>query len=147
MWEHEQISMSFSLNDKESSLIKLSAAALRIEDTADITKLGFDSLLTPYEFKLQLEKTLKLALTPEETGALIDYVRCNTGENHSKYYLKKRGNASDLIDGRVFGNKFCRIRAEAWRIHGREQKVIADKILSLRLKGQNVDMAPSVLGR
>lgn len=131
-YEDEHVTFRYSAEDTSTMLHKLSEAALKFEEQSDIAKLGFGAFLSPYEFKVQVEKTFGIKLSSEEAGAMTDYFKKET-----ELY----------VDGIAFGKKFGRIRADAWRRHSLVQREIAKKTLKLRKMGQNVENYTQCLGR
>ena len=52
--------------DDESALDKLRQVALRWDSSSFSTTKGFEQMLSPLEFKAQLEKTFNIPFTPQE---------------------------------------------------------------------------------
>lgn len=77
MWEAEQI-LNFTSEDYSSAMGKLEQVALRW--SADYDPLvqsglaGFEAYLTPYRFKLQIEKSFGVRLNGAEVVIMIQWM-------------------------------------------------------------------------
>ena len=95
----------------------------------------FKCHLTPYEFKMQLEKSFNLKVTSAELGALVQ--RFTRISDHSR------------VDGEAFLNKFLALHHyEVERRHNmRREKFFVKRLLSERAKQLDSQLFPRVLGR
>jgi hypothetical protein len=69
-WESEQIT-SFVDEDYESAMRKLADAAFRFDSSSyvdSVTISGFEAFLTPFEFKMQVERSFNLKMTGAEVS-------------------------------------------------------------------------------
>lgn len=72
-WEAQQISQS-SPEDYQSAMLKLSEAAFKWDPTNHIDSLfiqGFEAFLSPYQFKIQIDKSFGVKLTNGEVKQTI----------------------------------------------------------------------------
>eukprot|EP01038_Epipyxis_sp_PR26KG_P008892 gene8892-11995_t len=131
-WESSQIS-HFTSEERDTALLKLSEAAYQWDaEDVSVTK-GFEAYLTPYEFKLQLEKSLHLKLSGSEVGALIHEFTTRSGEN--------------CVDGILFIKKLISIQRKAFELE--EEKKVKFKLLKQQsaLLYQCPEIFPKALGR
>lgn len=66
--QDEQVSFEYTSEDKERVLKVLADASLKFDDAIDPVRYGFSSLLTPYDFKLQIERVINVRLNAAEAG-------------------------------------------------------------------------------
>ena len=103
-------------------------------DSSDLaTTQGFMAKLSPYEFKMQLERSLGLSLTGEETGAVIKKFSTLEGEH--------------CIDGVLFLKKFIGLKKRAEREFAAKRKENAKWKKRALAMGQQSDILPPILGR
>lgn len=101
-WEASQIADSFTNEDTESVMKKLAEAALKWDPGDRIEALyiaGFQAHLTPFQFKMQIDKSFGLKLTNAELAAVIAAFKTREGEY--------------CIDGHLFLIKFQALRSRA----------------------------------
>ena len=97
-WRKEQV-QSFTSDDAEIAMQKLSEVALTWDNSNFIDAIccsGFQSHLTPYEFKTQIEKSFGIRLTKGESGALLEKFSTREGEY--------------CIDGELFLKHFTQLK-------------------------------------
>ena len=111
-WEADQISISiFQPEEADRGIARLSEVALRWESSDSSNLQGFDTFLSPYGFKLQLERSFKLKLSGPECGAI------------SRRFSTKEGEC--CVDGRAFLNFFTRLQQE---VKGEHKKHYLNKV-------------------
>jgi hypothetical protein len=64
------IDYGYKREDKEEAMHKLSNASRNYTEPFDAVKLGFSAILTPHEFKEQVERCLNLRFTAAEAGTI-----------------------------------------------------------------------------
>lgn len=132
LWASEQI-LPFEPADMESATQKLTNTALKWDSSDPVTTQGFMAKLSPYEFKMQLERSLGLRLTGEETGAVISKFSTLEGEY--------------CIDGVLFLKKFIGLKKRAEREFAAKRKENAKLKKRTLAMGQQSDILPPILGR
>lgn len=152
-WESEQVT-EFTTEDYDSAMHKLADAAFRWDphnyiQCAAIS--GFEAFLSPYEFKMQVERSFNLRLTGAEVSA-SDEVHFNssnfsvvqTGSLISSFSTRE---GEYCVDGYLFLKKFRSLQSLGWENHEKIQvinRMAKNRTLEL---GQNTDILPKLLGR
>lgn len=151
----------FTDYDTQSAMDKLEVAAFKWDQTNYIEATyvnGFEAFLTPYDFKLQIDRSFGVRLTGAEVSNstcshwLLSYswVICPVSSflqlgSIIKKYSTRPGD--HCIDGYLFLKHFCSLRDkkqrefEASKVRFQQKK---ERILNM---GQHIDILPKMLGR
>lgn len=135
--EDDQI-QDFDPEDLESALEVLAKKALFWDHSSDVgvaTQYAFETFLTPFEFKLQLEASFDVKLSGAELGALI-----------STYSTRGREHRA-CIDGYLFLKKFIALQTAAREEDKLLQERNRKKREAVNAMNQKVDYNTKIIGR
>lgn len=134
-WQAAQVKSSRP-EDEESVMRKLENIALKWDSCSDISDLklkALDSYLTPYDFKVQLARSLGLKVTGSECGALLNR-------------FSSRPNEAASVNGNAFLKFFTRLKKETKIEHKKVLEHLAARKARVRGLGQAEVVGPA-LGR
>lgn len=135
-WEAGQIA-NYTNHDVDTAFRKLQHLTLSWNALSEVDVCylqGFDMMLTPYQFKIQMTKGIGGRLSGAEIAALISV-------------FQTAGAGEQSVDGRAFIRKFHELRREEARAQAQMLASLGDKKKKVMSMGQNVDFLPKCLGR
>jgi hypothetical protein len=134
-WEDAQIK-KYTDKDYISVMMKLREAAFNWDPTNHIESVfvrGFEAFLSPFQFKLQIEKSFNIKLTGAEIGSLVAEFTTRDGDY--------------CVDGYLFLKRFASIQRQQWEEHQRNIEIFRKLKEKTMEMGQNSQILPKSLGR
>ena len=136
-WQAEQVG-SFTPADEASVYAKLHHVALHWDSTSDLNQLklrGFAMMLSPFEFKTQVERSFGLRLTGAECGALL-----------KRFIVAAREREHACVGGQDFLKFFVALRRDSRLAHRHTLDKLAARKQRVKSMGQAEVCNPN-LGR
>lgn len=129
-WESSHISdlETITTEDEARVFSRLADVALKWDSTSNINALklvGFNQFLTPFQFKVQCERSFDMKLNRQDCGALLRRYKTNEQEA--------------CVDGKAFLQSFSKLRRES----AHEHKKILKKLAKRRDRVKAMNQAPT----